>query len=501
MLVIGGGMSGVTAAAELHKRGCPVKLLEAKDHLGGRTYGVVQDGGWTFNHGANWIHGAHPNPIWDLNEKHKLVRNQWLPRSYYTLLADGTTSRDVGNDTYVPGQAMRDDFDDFARKHTRFNEWLSMSCRGEFNSLDLPMTYFANEYVQSQNMSSDEKDEFLLYYNVYETLDYAVDLFSASMVNQLGRSYNHDKEHMVADPYNNIVEFLGQDLDVVLNEPVSSIQYDDAGVRVTARNGKTYAGSVAIVTVPIGVLKTPILTFEPPLPPWKQRTISAMNMGLLEKIAFEFDEPWWEAAGVEEDAFWTVKQGERAGFKSTASEWYNLHNLLNKTVPPVLLTTPGGYFADYLEYSSDEEVESLFLSELQSIFPDVDVPKPKKFMRTFHRQDEFMRGSYFSPSVGTDPLSMAYLAEPVGNRVLFAGEATSTTRFGYADGAYVTGVRASVEALGLCTSASATIPFDREGLTSAVPPHDHRIRQEWKAEVESVLQLSISDCDEAEVAV
>lgn len=262
----------------------------------------------------------------------------------------------------------------------------------------------------------------MLFYDVYETLDYAVDLYSASMINQFGRSYNLDKEHMVVDRYDKIVEFLARGLDVVLNEPVAKIEYGTDGVLVTSRTGISYRGTLAIVTVPVGVLRTGSIAFHPPLPPWKQRVISGMNMGLLEKMAFEFDEPWWEAAGAIEDAFWTVKQGQRNGFKSTASEWYNLHNLLNKTVPPVLLTTPGGYFADLLEYKSDDEVVSYFLQELATIFPGVKVPQPKRFLRTFHRKDEFMRGSYFSPTVGTDPLSMPYLAEPVANRILFAGE-------------------------------------------------------------------------------
>lgn len=493
-LIVGAGISGMAAAHELRQMGCPVKVIEAKGHVGGRMHGEVQEGGWAFNHGANWIHGSYPNPIWALNQGNKILRTQWLPRTYYARTSSGEVVRDHGNDTYVPGRDLRDSFDSFTMNHSFFKEWLSLSCNGKFNSRDLPMTYFVEEYLRDRNASGKALDRFLLYYNVYETLDYAQDLFVVSMINKLVSSYNFDKEYFVADPYSLIVEHLAKDVDIDLNEPVSLIEYNDEGVLVRTRSGKTYNGTVAIVTVPVGVLQTADLSFQPPLPPWKQRTISGMTMGLLDKIFFVFDEPWWEKAGAEEDAFWTVKDGERTGFKTTASEWYNLHNLLNKSVPPVLLTTPGGYFADDLEFLPDEKVVGIFVSELQKIFPEAHVPRPRKMLRTFHRRDEFMRGSYFSPRVGTDPLSMKYLAEPVAQRLFFAGEATSTTRFGYVDGAYVTGQRAASEALELCRTPDWPLPMVREGLTAASPLEDDRIRREWRADVESVLEMSIPNC-------
>jgi len=458
-------------------------------------YGEVQEGGWTFNHGANWIHGSFPNPIWALNVQEQIVRTQWLPRTYYAELDNGSIHREYGNDSYVPGQALRMQWDNFTKTHAQFQQWMTVACQGSFNSHDKPLTFFVEEYLKGRNTSEQMLERFLLYFNVYMTLDIAMDLFAASMVNLLTRSYNFDKEFMVIDPYSKIVERLARDVDIVLEEPISVIEYDDDGVRIQSRSGNVYLGTVAIVTVPIGVLNTPDIMFKPPLPPWKQRTIANMDMGLLEKIAFVFDEPWWERAGAHEDAFWRVKQDEHNGFRSTASEWYNLHNLLNKSMPPVLLTTPGGYYADSLEFATDDEIISIFHSELQGIFPDIVVPQPSRMIRTRHRQDEFMRGSYFSPRVGTDPLSMNYLAEPVADRIFFAGEATSTTRFGYVDGAYVSGLRAVTRALDLCRAAYWPLPMQWQELDEVRPPEEMRLRREWRSEVQDVLDFSIHDCD------
>lgn len=39
-----------------------------------------------------------------------------------------------------------------------------------------------------------------------------------------------------------------------------------------------------IITVPLGVLKAQSITFDPPLPEWKQQAISNLGFGLLNKV-------------------------------------------------------------------------------------------------------------------------------------------------------------------------------------------------------------------------
>ena len=44
VIVLGGGLSGLSAALELVRRGCSVRLVEAAPFLGGRTSSFVRDG-------------------------------------------------------------------------------------------------------------------------------------------------------------------------------------------------------------------------------------------------------------------------------------------------------------------------------------------------------------------------------------------------------------------------------------------------------------------------
>jgi hypothetical protein len=52
--------------------------------------------------------------------------------------------------------------------------------------------------------------------------------------------------------------------------------------------------SVAVVTVPLGVLKSRQIYFSPPLPSWKEQAIRNLGFGLLNKLVLVFNKPFWD---------------------------------------------------------------------------------------------------------------------------------------------------------------------------------------------------------------
>ena len=54
VVVVGGGLSGLCAARRLMDAGASVRLLEARDRVGGRTWSK-EIGGATFDVGGQWI--------------------------------------------------------------------------------------------------------------------------------------------------------------------------------------------------------------------------------------------------------------------------------------------------------------------------------------------------------------------------------------------------------------------------------------------------------------
>src|SRR5680860_415076 len=64
-IVIGAGVSGLTAARLLAQAGQSVVVLEARDRVGGRTWTERSDG-LISDRGASWIHGIDNNPLTDV---------------------------------------------------------------------------------------------------------------------------------------------------------------------------------------------------------------------------------------------------------------------------------------------------------------------------------------------------------------------------------------------------------------------------------------------------
>ena len=70
VVVIGGGLAGITAARDLQQRGLRTVVIEANDRLGGRTY-TIEDEGCTIELGGTWIHWTQPF-IWAEKERYGL---------------------------------------------------------------------------------------------------------------------------------------------------------------------------------------------------------------------------------------------------------------------------------------------------------------------------------------------------------------------------------------------------------------------------------------------
>ncbi len=79
VLVVGAGMAGLAAARSLTDAGWPVRLIEARDRIGGRI-NTTRDWGVPLEMGASWIHGAINNPLMDLA---KSAGAQLVPTAYY----------------------------------------------------------------------------------------------------------------------------------------------------------------------------------------------------------------------------------------------------------------------------------------------------------------------------------------------------------------------------------------------------------------------------------
>jgi monoamine oxidase len=91
------------------------------------------------------------------------------------------------------------------------------------------------------------------------------------------------------------VDALAASVDVAVSSVVTRIAYDDRRVSLRLDSGESLTVDRAIVTVPLGVLKTDTLRFSPTLPLLHQRAISVLGMGVVDTVWLRFESAFWRA--------------------------------------------------------------------------------------------------------------------------------------------------------------------------------------------------------------
>jgi monoamine oxidase len=107
---------------------------------------------------------------------------------------------------------------------------------------------------------------------------------------------------------------------------------------------------------------------------------------------------------------------------------------------PILMAFTGGNFARSTEILSDEDVADGAMGVLRKMFGS-SIPEPQDGVRARWGRDPFAFGSYSHIPVGATPRDYDTLAEPVGDRLYFAGEATNRRYPATVHGAFLSGVR------------------------------------------------------------
>jgi hypothetical protein len=210
-------------------------------------------------------------------------------------------------------------------------------------------------------------------------------------------------------------------------------------VKVTTNQG-VFEGDAVVVTLPLGVLKAETVAFQPPLPPQKQDAIARLGVGNLLKVSVRFDAP-----------FWSSNQYVFGCYAEPIDDYPTMiFNLWKTHKLPVLQMLIGGDRGRAIEGWSEAETRAWTLNVLRNAFGS-SVPEPCEIRRTNWAHDPFSRGAYSAITVGSRPDDMEALAEPIGDQVFFAGEATYRHHWACTHGAYVSGLRAAARITGDAT--------------------------------------------------
>ncbi len=94
---------------------------------------------------------------------------------------------------------------------------------------------------------------------------------------------------MMIGGYDQIPKLLSEMKNVKIQKKfvVTEVGYNNAAgekAYVKSANGEIVKGDVIVNTMPIGVLKMNDVTYNPPLPDWKVKSIQTLGFGVLNKV-------------------------------------------------------------------------------------------------------------------------------------------------------------------------------------------------------------------------
>jgi monoamine oxidase len=275
-LVVGAGMAGLSAARSLADAGWPVRVIEARDRIGGWVH-TSRDWGVPLEMGASWIHGATDNPLTELARQ---ARARLVPTDYYGWAKLAVDPR------LPPLEYDPETWRTFVKR-----------ARGRIDGGSLGTAVDAA--ATRARLSDSERAQLGFYITTEIEDEYAAGADDLSANTFDHGEYADGDQDVVTSGYDALPRLLAEGLQIQLKTPVTAITRRDNSVVVRAA-GRSFEGPAAIVTVPLGVLKSGAIAFDPPLPDPQLRAVNALGFGVLSKSFFRFSRRSWNA----ENAFY-----------------------------------------------------------------------------------------------------------------------------------------------------------------------------------------------------
>ncbi len=424
VIVIGAGMAGMTAAQALRKAGVNVLVIEARDRIGGRIHTDRSWSGVPLDLGASWIHGARTNPLSKLAKEAGIAT---VPTSYDSSELHVSTklrSRGMNDSDTSRWEGLVEDALDWASDQPR----------------DVSVAAAVQHVTASMKLSAEERADLDFYLVATFTTEWGLEPEKLSATRADGDKEFADSGDDAIFPkgYDQLVRYLGNGITVRTGVVVRRISATSKSVQIETSKGSLSADAV-VVTVPLGVLKSGSIAFDPGLPEAKRHAIETLQMGVLSKTFLRFDRAYWPKK---------IDWHEFVDLSSGWSEWVSFA----KTGVPLMLGFNAGERGKAIEAMSERDVVAEAMRVMREMFGS-KIPDPIASKTSSWSTDPFAFGSYSANVVGSTRADRVALGTPVG-RVFFAGEATEPDYSSSVHGAHLSGKRVAREVIKLIANKS-----------------------------------------------
>ncbi|HXQ82666.1 MAG TPA: NAD(P)/FAD-dependent oxidoreductase [Xanthobacteraceae bacterium] len=403
--IVGGGAAGIAAGRRLSEAGIQCLVVEARPRLGGRAW-TVDRAGFPIDLGCGWLHSADRNPWRKVAQAQGCSIDKTPPPWMRPSLAIGFP---------------RSEQQDFGNALGAF--FARLDSRGE-NEPDAPAATLLEADCRWNNLI-----------NAVSTYISGVELDRQS-VEDFYRYDDNGINWRVVEGYGSTIAAYGADLPVMLDCAVQRIDHRAKRLCIETAKGAIEADQ-AIITIPTTLLAEERLKFTPALPD-KTEAAAGLPLGLADKLFLSLE-------GAEEFEADTRLFG-RIGRAGTGAYHFRPFGR------PQIEVYFGGRLASALETGGEGAFFDFAVAELTSLLGTAFARRISPIQMHRWGADPFSRGSYSFALPGRADCRQA-LAEPVDDRLFFAGEACSRGDFSTAHGAFLTGVAAADRVIALRTAS------------------------------------------------
>lgn len=414
VLVIGAGAAGLYAAQLLRERNIPVTVLEASGRVGGRIRALTGFADFPIELGAEEIHGNRS--IWyDLvKQAGGSIVNADGGTDFYALDGRLRNESELSGDT---GFRSAQTFIDQATNYSGTDKSVGQHVRDS----GLPQRVWPMINTQTGNE--------------YGT---SMDRLSIRGITEEDQAWTAGNSNygLVGQSYSSIIEKTWSDAirQVRLDTVVRSIDYRADQVVVTDTRNQTYRAERVIITVPLPVLQSGDIQFTPALPTTKLDAIRQIGMGAGMKVILKFGQRFWDG-----DLGSIYGQGLVPEFWCPSGR--------NGGRTQILTAFVMGEGAEQLSRQGNNAIRTV-LAELDALYGGAASRAFQDGQVADWGKEPFIRGAYSYPVVNGGLAMRRSLAEPVQNKLFFAGEASHTAgHSATVHGALETGRRAVREVL------------------------------------------------------
>ncbi|XP_059163985.1 amine oxidase [flavin-containing] B-like [Physella acuta] len=447
VIIIGSGISGLTAARELQQHNVDVLLLEARDRVGGRMYTIQNQKAKYVDLGAAYI-GATQRRVWKLikefglqtfptNEKEDLLYYEKGVRKRFKTIfppIGGLLSwLDMNNILRLFDQMGAEVPLNAPWKAPKAKEWDSMTVQQfiDKHAWTSAGRYLISDSIRLNNTVGPHEVSLLYILWHYRTVG-GIHLINATEGGAQEQKLIGGSQQIC----HKLADIVGHE-NILLESPVVDIDQTQADVVVvTVLGGAKFKCKHVIVTTPLSIQAK--ISYNPPLPPDRNQLIQRVPMGSVMKAFLYYDTPFWKENGL---------CGSANVNDDDCIVTYTMDNSAPDGSVPALVAFIVAEKARQAGMMTKEQRRKQVIQDLAQVFRDKKALNPTHYEEMDWSTEQYSGGCYFL-ALPTGVLTSfgEVLRRPV-DRVFFGGTETATEWAGYMEGAIQAGERAARQIL------------------------------------------------------